>query len=289
MLYDVPGWWQDCGGVVSRKKRNQILHRPRSISGVLIAGVLLVATLNFAVEPSPVEARSITCPISTTSRLPTKSQFQALVASEPDYEGDSAQFNGARSGVWQVWAPISTRCQNLLGKGVYLYRAQWTITLQLSSGWPIGRDYSEDPNQIKDAFLQDLFGAAFYSEKLSNGFMDLYEPYGPIDQWDELSINSTSFWDGDLIPLTELCFAERCAFVREAVGEYTSITGSSIPYAAASINMCFPYTPLGAEGEAETELCTAFGQDKYAHPGTFGMQVRLSGTMTFEPLWTWRR
>lgn len=274
---------------MNRKNRNKKPWLPQSIPGALIAGVLLVVTLNVVIEPSPVEARSITCPISATSSLPTKSEFHALVAAEPDYEGDSAQFNGARSGVWQVWAPISTRCQNLLGKGVYLYRAQWTITLQLKSGWPIGRDYSEDPAQIKDAFVRDSFGAAFNSEKLSNGFMDLYEPYGPIDQWDNLTIDSRSFEDDGFIPLTELCFAERCAFVRESVGQYTSITGSSIPFAAAFINMCFPYTPLGAEGEAETELCTAFSQDKYAHPGTFGMQVRISGKMTFEPLWTWRR
>jgi len=272
---------------VSRIREAMGAYKGR-ITGI-VAVALLAGTFGFAVEPSPVEARSVSCPISISSRLPTKAQFNDLVAAQPEYEGSGAQFSGARGGRWEVWAPISARCQAQLGKGTYMFRAMWTYRLQLESGWPIGRDYSESSDPIKDATLSDGLRAGSDPSYFVSGFSKLTSPYLDGQNLDYLEYGSMKGYLEEWTGLTERCFAERCTFEREVIGQFSSITGETVLAAYAFINMCFPYSPLGAEGEAETELCTTFGGDRYAHPGTFGMQVTFTGTITFEPLWTWRR
>jgi hypothetical protein len=274
------------------RHRNFRTITPLSIS-FKMRMILFIAVISFTLfgtEPPIAEARPITCPVSATSTLPTKAQFQALIDAEPDYEGDSAQFSGARSGRWEVWAPISARCQRNLGKGVYRYRMIWTTSLQLAKGWPIGVDYSESPEpENHDAVFFEGHGAVFNSDVFTNGFFDINQqssPPGSYDNFQDYSIQGES--ENYFVPLTELCFAEQCQFSRESTGVYSSVTGDSIPYIAAFVDMCFPFSPVGAEGLEETVLCTSFGRDQYAHPGTFGMRVQVSGLMIFDPEWTWR-
>jgi hypothetical protein len=91
--------------------------------------------------------------------------------------------------------------------------------------------------------------------------------------------------------LTDLCVGERCTFTNESTGMFANVSDLAVPFIITQIHMCMTFSPRGPEGEAETEAC---GGDEtagpwYAHPGVFGMPVTISGTITFEPLWTWRR
>lgn len=223
----------------------------------------------FGGEPQPAEARPITCPVSATSTLPTKTQFRDYVtANGPVY-------------TWAVHAPVSSRCRSQLGKGNYLYRAQWTVRLQLTSGWPMGIDYSESTRWDRDALMQSWERSFFTT--YGNGFETAPEENFEVSNLFTLSssgVNETH--------LSELCFAERCTFSIERVGQFASVRDDAIPHIYTLIYPCMRYVPLGPEGELETEACLGSGS-RYAHPGIFGMQVTVAGTITFEPLWTWRR
>lgn len=235
---------------------------------VIAVSAALGLTL-FVNEPLDVEARPITCPVSATSTLPTKTQFRDYVtANGPVY-------------TWAVHAPVSARCQSQLGKGNYLYRAQWTVRLQLTSGWPIGIDYSESTEWDRDALMQSWESSFFTT--YGNGFET-----APVDNFEISHLLTTSSSGVNQTFLSELCFAERCTFSIERTGQFASVRDDAIPHIYTLIYPCMNYVPQGPEGEMETEACLGSGS-RYAHPGTFGMQVTVAGTMTFEPLWTWRR
>jgi len=257
-------------------RQRQTPRSSRKLPGILIAAILLVAALGFASEPSPVEARSITCQISVTSRLPTKAQYHDLVAAEVAAQNEDGEPFFVRGGQWHIFAPVPSRCQALLGKGQYMYRAQWSVSMRLASGWPIGIEYVNS----RDAAFTSHLGS--YEPLPANGF---YTPWAPPEYYPLVESGKLGRMRA---PLTDLCFGERCVFTIEETGTHGRISGNSIPAIHTLIEMCFRYRPQGAAGLAETEPCNEPG-NYHAHPGTFGMQVTVSGTMTFEPLWTWRR
>ena len=252
-----------------RKSSRPAITASMRVKSLLIALSAALALTLFGAEPQSAEARPITCSVSATSTLPTKTQFRDYVtANGPVY-------------TWAVHAPVSARCQSQLGKGNYLYRAQWTVRLQLTSGWPIGIDYSESTEWDRDALMQSWERSFFTT--YGNGFETAPEEIFELSGlWTQSSsgVNETY--------LSELCFAERCTFSIERTGQFASVRDDAIPHIYTLIYPCMNYVPLGPEGEMETEACLGSGS-RYAHPGTFGMQVTVSGTMTFEPLWTWRR
>jgi hypothetical protein len=242
---------------------------------VLIALAAALGLSLFGAEPQFVEARPLTCPVYASSTLPTKTQFHDLVVERGSIDA------------WYVYAPVSTRCQLQLGKGHYLYRAQWNVRLQLSKGWPIGVDYTENPLYSYDASMMTFSAAWFdippsgltYFEEQDSGLGYPYmQPYSSAGDWQS--------------KLTDLCVGERCTFTNESTGMFSNVSDLAVPFIITQITMCMTFVPRGPEGEAETEACGGnidSGLAYYAHPGVFGMPVTISGTMTFEPLWTWRR
>jgi hypothetical protein len=156
--------------------------------------------------------------------------------------------------------------------------------MQLKSGWPRGIEYLH----ARDAQFATWLNYASKVDPPQNGFTES-NYYG--DRWDYSSVQMSARNGRTQSFLSELCFAERCSYDIEETGLFGTVSGTVMPIARADVDMCFVYVPQGAEGVAETVRCRNGygGRDYYAHPGTFGMQVTLSGTMTFEPLWTWRR
>ena len=244
---------------------------------VLIALAAALGLSLFGGEPQFVEARPLTCPVYASSTLPTKTQFHDLVVERGSIDA------------WYVYAPVSTRCQLQLGKGHYLYRAQWNVRLQLSKGWPIGVDYSENPSYSIDAHMLTIpatwfdippSGLTYFENQDDSGLGYSYmQPYSSAG-------DQTS-------KLTDLCVGERCTFTNESTGMFANVSDLAVPFIITQIHMCMTFSPRGPEGEAETEACGGDEDEApgpwYAHPGVFGMPVTISGTMTFEPLWTWRR
>jgi hypothetical protein len=254
--------------------------------------MVLVSVVWSGVNPVPADARPLTCTFSASSVLPTKSQFAALVSEDPN----------AENRIWAVLAPVSRSCQNALVKGQYIWRGTWTTTLQLRSGWPIGKDYSEgegDPYYYRpdDALFHQsimyksptranllqpgFYGDTLRSEVAQNVFSD------PLE-WEVMDTKAFvgHYWKDTR--LTELCHAERCRFTTTRTGQFSSVSGAGIPTVVAEIGMCMLFVPDGVAGEAETESCKGNSENLNAHPGTFGMQVTVSGFLVFEPLLTWR-
>ena len=250
------------------RKSSYVVSTSIRLKATLITIAAVLGLSLFGAEPQAAEARPITCTVSATSTLPTQAQFRDLVVDVP--------------WGWNIYAPVSSRCRTQLGKGQYLYRAVWTVRLQLSKGWPIGVDYSESPNSYKDAQMQ-TYETSFFSAP-ANGFAPA--PY---------EIFEGSFFTPQAVSginesyLSDLCAGERCTFTTERTGQYGSVRSDAVPHIHTIVRVCMEYLPRGPEGEAETEDCGDSSSRKHAHPGTFGMQVTVSGTMTFEPLWTWRR
>ena len=244
----------------------------------IVTVVFFVFMLGSASNPTSVEARPITCSISASSRTPSQTEFANLVAVDPTY-------NGARSGRWVMWAPLAARCKSLIGKGQYAYRAQWTVRMRLNKGWPIGVEY----RQNRDARFSTELWAIQDAQNVSNGFT--YDYSNRASRWGYGAKSSLASEGRTRSYLTELCFAENCAFTIEETGTFGSVTGSDIFSVRAVIEMCFLYAAEGPEGEAETVRCRSGyrGMHFNAHPGTFGMQVTVSGSVTFEPIWTWRQ
>lgn len=240
----------------------------------LFAVTLLFLSILLVGDPDPVDARPVSCPISGSSTLPSKATFTSLI---------DAEDSEARWGRWVIWAQISDRCKSSLGKGQYLYRATWTVSLQLKSGWPVGIDY-----QKRDARFWTGTTTVSKTAAPANGFT-----YGESyrTRWSFSGASGLAHNGRDQSPLSELCFAERCTFTVEESGSYASVSGTDTIALQTYVDICFTYIPQGAEGLAETVKChdVAGPRDYYAHPGTFGMNVRVSGTLEFEPLWTWRR
>jgi len=268
---------------------------PRKRTSARLVPILLtiaLATVAWSgANPAPVEARPLTCSFSASSVLPTKSQFAALITEDPR----------AENRIWTVLAPVSRSCQNALVKGHYIWRGTWTTTLQLGSGWPIGKDYSESDGDpwfyrpddalfyhsvlykapTRASVLQPGFHGEARSEMSQNLFSD------PLE-WEVMetgAVYGAGFRD---VRLTELCFGERCRFSTTQTGRFLSVTGAGIPTVVASVGMCMLFVPDGADGIAETESCKGNSENLNAHPGTFGMQVTVSGSLIFEPLLTWR-
>jgi len=156
--------------------------------------------------------------------------------------------------------------------------------MQLKSGWPIGIEYQH----MQDAKFETHLISISDDASLRDGFTYME---GFNERWDYSGTMSTAQLGRTVSFLSELCYAERCSFAIEQTGSFSSVTGTSMPGVIAFVDMCFLYIPQGAGGAAETVRCRSGynGRDYHAHPGTFGMQVTVSGTMTFEPLWTWRR
>ena len=253
-----------------RKSSRPAITASMRVKSLLIALSAALALTLFGAEPQSAEARPVTCPVSTTSTLPIKSQYPGLVAALGEV------------GNWSIYAPVSTRCQSQLGKGHYLYRAEWTVRLQLTSGWPIGVDYTEVDSIYADARFQSGEIASFSIPP--HGFAQL-----PYDTFENSQMYPQSSRGVNESMLTDLCVGERCVFTIERTGHFASVRDDAIPMIYILIGSCFEYLPRGPEGEAETEDCAGEESRMHAHPGTFGMQVTISGTMTFEPLWTWRR
>jgi hypothetical protein len=157
--------------------------------------------------------------------------------------------------------------------------------MRLNSGWPIGIEY----RQRHDARFQSGLWTLADTQRVQNGFT--YNESNRISRWEYSSLTSLASYGRDRSFLTELCFAENCAFKIEETGVFGSITGDDSLAIRSVIEMCFRYTPQGVAGAAETVRCrTGYGgRHTHAHPGTFGMQVTVSGSVTFEPIWTWRQ
>ena len=252
------------------RKSSSVVGSSARLKTTVIAIAVALGLSLFGGEPQPAEARPITCTVSATSTLPSKSQFRDLVESLGEVN------------TWNIYAPVSSRCRTQLGKGQYLYRAQWTVRLQLSKGWPIGVDYSESLEYDEDAYMQTS-ETSFFSTP-ANGFAP-----PPYENFEGSYFTSQAISGINESWLTELCVGERCTFSTERTGQYGSVRSDAVPHIYTTVRVCMEYLPRGPEGEAETEDCGDSSSRKHAHPGTFGMQVTVSGTMTFEPLWTWRR
>lgn len=213
------------------------------------------------------------CYFESSSRLPSKAEFEDQVASG----------GPAKKGWWWVIAPTLDRCQTIVGKGSYLYRARWNVSLQLKSGWPLGIEYLE----YRDAAMWTSIDLFSKSTPVKSGFN---RPNFNGTRLDPLYMQRWGFAGDRDSYLTELCFAERCKFSMEETGLFSSINGAVEPIAHAQISMCFRYEPQGDAGFEETVRCQEYsGTDSYAHPGLFGTTVTISGSILLEPLLTWRR
>ena len=249
-----------------------------SLKVVLIAlGAGLGFSL-FGAEPPPTEARPITCRVANSEVLPSQSEFQAAVDAQPGLNW------GPRTGAYEIKTTVPATCLRQLGRGAYLLRSQHSVKLQLSAGWPESSEYSEYPGQ-RDASIISWVSVFKPTDTLAAGWSARPTSLLPNSSLSGLQwLGQTGVIES---PLTDLCFAERCNFSTDQILITGDTDGESIYGILTTINMCFRFVPANV---ADTVLCyEQRGRDVYAHPGTFGMQVRIDATFYFEPLWTWRR
>jgi len=256
-----------------------------SLTAVIIVLVLCMAALSL-VSPSPTEARPLTCRFGSDSRLPTQEQYQAMVDDQEDVESGK-ELDGARSGTYRIFSPVSSSCLRKLSSGSYHMRAQWTVRMQLLSGWPESSEYSEYPGK-RDAYFATSFSIYKPYDNVNSGFVyaaseidssellnRAYSGYQPLAGSGQTELQ-----------LTELCFAETCRLSYELVGIVGDTDGQNIYGIDTYLHMCFSHVPADPE---LTVLCSESVPNFYAHPGTFGMNVSVQGSITFEPAWLYRR
>jgi len=262
-----------------------MIKQPNKLSRLVavIGSACLIALLGSASSPSPAEAAVITCPISNSVKLPTMSEFSALL----DDASGATPGTGPSTGLRRIVSIVSKRCLANLKQGSYAVRAKYTTTLQLSSKWP-GGGYSEYyseayPNRYEDATWSTSIAVWQPEESVT------WQSEWPMDRLSNPiphRLRSTSAYltlgytgaTFKYLPLSELCFSEQCKFTNEDFGIFADPSGETLVGIVTEISMCFPYTP---RLDTTTIRCRS---GHFAHPGTLGMRVVIVGSLQFEPL-----